>query len=70
MKLEKVKPNNSHTNLRGELIKVKCGCCSCHRTISDITTMYADLDGQPYSSYYCKECAFNEEDYIHGGITL
>ena len=53
MRLKRVEPNNSH---RYDGIKTKCGCCNCYRTINDITTMYADLDGPPYSSYYCEQC--------------
>ena len=59
MKLKKVEPNKRHTDWQGKLILVKCGCCSCHKTINDITKMYADLDGSPYNSYYCQECADN-----------
>ena len=48
---------------------MKLNCCHCNKTYN-ANTMYADLDGPPYSSYYCKECAFDEEDYIKGGIIL
>ena len=50
MRLEKVKRGN---------LKLKCGCRECRRTISDISLMYADLDGLPYKSYYCQECVDN-----------
>ena len=33
----------------------KISCCYCNR-IYNANTMYADLDGIPYHSYYCETC--------------
>ena len=49
MDLVKVKRGDSDTPM-------KCGCISCRKTISDISLMYADLDGLSFRSYYCQEC--------------
>ena len=67
MKLEKVKSQDK--DLYKSQQPMKLNCCHCNKTYN-ANTMYADLDGPPYSSYYCKECAFDEEDYIQGGIIL
>ena len=50
MRLEKV--------TRGSL-DMKCGCISCRQIISDISLMYADLDGLSYRAYYCQDCVDN-----------
>ena len=33
-------------------------CCSCHTMRLEVEC-YADLDGKPFKSYYCQECAEN-----------
>ncbi len=35
-------------------LKMKCGCCECRTIVKDIELMYADLDGEPFRSYYCE----------------
>ena len=47
MKLEKCK-KHKHTTLR-------VPCCKCNST-GYIEDMYADLDGEPFRSYYCEDC--------------
>jgi len=36
-------------------------CCECNR-YTIITNMYADLDGKPFQSYYCKFCKQRSEE--------
>ena len=37
-------------------LKMKCGCYNCRKIIKEISLMYADLDGEPFRSYYCEDC--------------
>ena len=47
MKLQKCE-KHKHTSLF-------VPCCNCNTTWY-IEEMYADLDGEPFRSYYCKAC--------------
>ena len=48
MNLQKCKAHNE------TIIKVPC--CNC-TSVKEISTMFADLDGEPLRSYYCDTCA-------------
>ena len=53
MKLERCK---KHINLfLQEHTILRVPCCNCNDT-GYIEDMYADLDGEPFRSYYCKAC--------------
>ena len=55
MNLQKCKAHND------TIIKVPC--CNCS-TVKEISTMFADLDGEPLRSYYCESCTNDVESAI------
>jgi uncharacterized protein YlaI len=56
MNLQKCKAHNE------TIIKVPC--CNCS-TVKEISTMFADLDGEPLRSYYCDTCADEIETELY-----
>jgi len=48
MKLEQCRKHQEHT-----IVRVPCYNCN---DIGYIEDMYADLDGEPFRSYYCEDC--------------
>ena len=56
MNLQKCKAHNE------TIIKVPC--CNC-TSVYEISTMFADLDGEPLRSYYCDTCADEIETELY-----
>ena len=43
---------------------IKVPCCNCS-SVKEISTMFADLDGEPLRSYYCVYCADEIETELY-----
>jgi len=51
MLLVRTKPHKHH----GQILEFNVICCSCNRS-TNFNKSFADLDGEPFISYYCPPC--------------